>query len=269
MSNLIISELAIYPVKSMRQTPLKKSEIDMGGLKHDRRWMVVDAKGVMLTQRKLARLCLIQPELINPEIDCSLLLHAPDMPEIKVSVPDGAAKRKVKVWRDEVNACDGGDEIAAWLSRFLDLQCRLVYFPDNEIRIVDQSYARPEDHTAFSDGFPILLTTQASLDDLNSRMNETITMVRFRPNIVISGSEAFAEDYWKILKVGDIFLRIVKPCSRCVIPSIDIASAERGSEPTKTLITYRKHDNKIIFGQNVIADGHGIIEIGMQVEVVE
>lgn len=269
MPDLIISELAIYPVKSMRQIPLKKSVIDMGGLKHDRRWMVVDAEGVMLTQRKLASLCLIQPELINPEIDCSLLLHAPAMPEIKVSVPEGAAMRKVKVWEDEVNACDGGDDIARWLSQFLNVTCRLVYFPANEIRIVDQTYARPEDHTAFSDGFPILLTTQASLDDLNSRLNEVIPMARFRPNIVISGGEAFAEDRWKMLKVGDIFLRIVKPCSRCVIPSIDIASAERGSEPTKTLITYRKLNKKVIFGQNVIADGEGIIKTGMPVEVIE
>lgn len=269
MSDLVISQLAIYPVKSMRQIPLKKSEIDMGGLKHDRRWMVVDANGVMLTQRQLARLCLIQPELINPEIDCSLLLHAPDMPDIKVSVPDGAAKRKVKVWLDEVSACDGGDDIAQWLSRFLNVPCRLVYFPDNEIRIVDQTYARPEDRTAFSDGFPILLTTQASLDDLNSRMNEIIPMARFRPNIVVSGCQAFAEDHWKMLKVGDIFLRVVKPCSRCIIPSIDIASAERGGEPIKTLITYRKRDNTIIFGQNVIADGDGVIETGMPVEVIE
>jgi uncharacterized protein YcbX len=176
MSNLIISELAIYPVKSMRQIQLKKSLIDMGGLKHDRRWMVVDAKGVMLTQRKLAHLCLIQPELINPESDCSLLLHAPDMAEIKVSVPDGAAMQKVKIWQDEVYACDGGDEVARWLSQFLAITCRLVYFPDNEIRIIDQTYARPGDHTAFSDGFPILLTTQASLADLNSRMNEILSM---------------------------------------------------------------------------------------------
>lgn len=269
MPDLIISELAIYPVKSMRQILLKKTAIEMGGLKHDRRWMVVDAKGVMLTQRNLARLCLIQPELINPEIDCSLLLHAPDMPDIKVSVPDGAAMRRVKVWEDEVNACDAGDDVAVWLSRFLDLQCRLVYFPDNEIRIVDQTYARPDDRTAFSDGFPILLTTQASLDDLNSRMNETIAMARFRPNIVVSGGKAFAEDHWKILKVGDVFLRVVKPCGRCVIPSIDIASGERGSEPTKTLITYRKRGNKIVFGQNVIVDGDGTIETGMSVEVIE
>lgn len=268
MSNLIISELAIYPVKSMRQIQLQKSSLQFGGLKHDRRWMVVDTNGVMIVQRKVARLCLIQPELLNPEVDCSLMLSAPDMPVIKIDVPDGKIKCKAKVWEDECNAYDGGDEIANWLSQFLDLECRLVYFPDNEIRTVDQEYAQPKDHTAFSDGFPILLTSQASLDDLNSRMDEAIPMARFRPNVVVSGCEAFAEDEWQQLKVGDITLRIVKPCSRCVIPSIDIATAERTKEPTMTLISYRKHDNKIFFGQNVVADGEGKIEIGMKVIVI-
>lgn len=268
MSNLIISELAIYPVKSVRQIKLQKSSLQFGGLKYDRRWMVVDTNGVMITQRKVARLCLIQPELINPEIDCSLSLNAPDMLEIKVSVPDGSIKRSVKVWDDCCNAHDAGDEVANWLSDFLNIECSLVYFPDDEIRIVDQTYARPDDHTAFSDGFPILLTSQASLDDLNSRMDEVIPMARFRPNVVVSGCEAYVEDDWKQLKVGDIALRIVKPCSRCVIPSIDIATASRCEEPTKTLIAYRKHDNKIFFGQNVVADGEGEIEVGMKVIVI-
>ena len=264
MSDLFISQLAIYPVKSMRQIQLQKSELQFGGLKHDRRWMVIDDKGVMVTQRQVARLCLIQPELLNPEVDCSLKLIAPAMSDITVSVPDGSVTCTVKVWDDEVSAYDAGDEIANWLSKFLNIECRLVYFPDDEIRIVDQTYARPNDQTAFSDGFPILLTTQASLDDLNSHMEENISMERFRPNIVISGNEPYAEDKWKQLKVGGITLRIVKPCSRCVIPSIDIATAEKAEEPIKTLIRYRKRDDKIYFGQNAIADGEGELEVGMK-----
>ncbi|MCW8831043.1 MAG: MOSC domain-containing protein [Gammaproteobacteria bacterium] len=263
MSKLIISELAIYPVKSMRQVSLKKSAMDMGGLKYDRRWMVVDADGVMITQRKVVRLCLIQPELTAR----GLMLTTEAMPEIKVSIPDGRVSRKVKVWNDECNACDGGDEVASWLSEFLKIECRLVYFPDGETRIVDQDYAQPNDQTAFSDGFPILLTSQASLDDLNSRMDEDVPMARFRPNIVVSGCEAFAEDNWKQLQVGDISLRIVKPCSRCIVPNVDIDSAERRKEPVKTLASYRKRDNKIFFGQNVVADGEGELEVGMEVKI--
>jgi uncharacterized protein YcbX len=263
MSELNISQLAIYPVKSMRQIQLQKSAMQFGGLKHDRRWMVVDNKGVMVTQRNIARLCLIQPELLNPNVDCSLKLSAPAMPDIEVNVPDGGISCKAIVWEDECNASDAGDEVANWLSEFLNIECRLVYFPDDEIRIVDQNYAKPNDQTAFSDGFPILLTTQASLDDLNSRMDESIPMERFRPNVVISGSEAFAEDEWKQLKVGNIRLRIVKPCSRCVIPNIDIKTGEKTKEPIKTLLSYRKCDDKIFFGQNVVADGEGELEVGM------
>jgi uncharacterized protein YcbX len=269
MSDLIISELAIYPVKSMRQIQLKKSSLQFGGLKHDRRWMVVDSDGVMITQRKVARLCLIQPVLLEPDVDCSLKLSATDMPDINVSIPDGKVTSKAKVWDDECNAFDAGDEVANWLSQFLEMECRLVYFPENEIRIVDQDYAQPNDQTAFSDGFPILLTTQASLDDLNSRMDESIPMARFRPNVVISGCEAFAEDDWKKLKVGDMTLRIVKPCSRCIIPNVDIDSAERCKEPIKTLVTYRKRDHNVFFGQNAVADGSGLLEVGMKAEVVE
>jgi len=268
MSNLVISELAIYPVKSMRQVQLKKSEMDMGGLKYDRRWMVVDADGVMITQRKVTRLCLIQPELLNPEIDGSLKLSAPDKQNINISVPDGRVICKAKVWDEECNTYDAGDEAANWLSDFLNMECRLVYFPDDEIRTVDQDYAQPEDRTAFSDGFPILLISQASLDDLNSRMDEAVSMARFRPNIVISGCEAFAEDDWKQLTIGNITLRIVKPCSRCIVPNVDIDSAERCKEPIKTLTTFRKRDHKVFFGQNVVADGEGELEVGMRVTIV-
>ncbi|MDH5612536.1 MAG: MOSC domain-containing protein [Gammaproteobacteria bacterium] len=268
MPDIVISELAIYPVKSMRQVQLHASQIHLGGLKNDRRWMVVDPQGVMITQRKVARLCLIQPRLTNPEIDCSLLLEAPGMPQIKIGIPDDSIICNVRVWNDHCRAHDAGDEIAKWLSQFLNLECRLVYFPDNEIRIVDQDYAQPNDHTAFSDGFPILLISQASLNDLNSRMREDIPMTRFRPNIVVSGCEPFAEDNWKKIKAGNVNFRIVKPCSRCIIPNIDIDTAERCDEPTKTLITYRKRDNKIFFGQNVIADGEGRLDVGMTVLLV-
>lgn len=268
MSALTISELAIYPVKSMRQIQLQESALQFGGLKYDRRWMVIDDSGVMVTQRNVARLCLIQPELLNPEIDCSIKLSAENMSDISVTVPDGSHTCKAKVWDDVCNAYDAGDDIASWLSEFLNIECRLVYFPDNEIRIVDQTYGRPNDQTAFSDGFPILLTSQASLDDLNSRMNENIPMARFRPNIVVTGCEAFAEDRWTQLKVGDIYLHIVKPCSRCIIPSIDITNATKGVEPIKTMLAYRKRDNGIFFGQNIISNGQGSLAVGMKVHIV-
>lgn len=265
MSKLSVSELAIYPVKSMRQVPLKSATIEMGGLKNDRRWMVVDVNGRMITQRQQSRLCLIQPELTNQGIR----LHTPGFADLQVTIPSANKTRMVTVWRDSCTAYDAGEESAQWLSKFLGVECGLVYFPENEVRVVDQAYAQQGDRTAFSDGFPMLLISQASLDDLNTRLATPIPMARFRPNIVIKGCEPYAEDEWQQLKVGELTLRVVKPCSRCVIPSIDIETAERTGEPTKTLSSYRRKDNRIFFGQNVVADGEGDIETGATVNMFE
>jgi hypothetical protein len=265
MSQLTITELAIYPVKSMRQVPLESAVIDMGGLKHDRRWMVVDADNRMITQRQQSRLCLIQPELN----DDGICLHAADLPDISVAIPNRSKTKTVSIWNDSCNAYDAGDKAGQWLSQFLGLECRLVYFPEDEVRIVDQTYAQQGDRTAFSDGFPMLLISQDSLDDLNMRLASPVPMARFRPNIVVSGCAPYAEDNWHRLKIGDLEMRIVKSCSRCVIPSIDIETAERTGEPTKMLSSYRRQDNKILFGQNVVVDGEGDIKTGMMVEVLQ
>lgn len=265
MTNLTVSELFIYPVKSCREIKQCSTVVESFGLKNDRRWMVVDSNGVMLTQRKIAKMCLIQPEIT----ETGLILNTATMDSIHVKTPTQNNKADVKVWADHCQAFDAGDEAARWLSHILATECRLVYFPENEFRQVDLDYANEGDKTAFSDGFPLLLISQPSLDDLNQRLPSPITMNRFRPNIVLDGCKPFAEDSWKKIRIGDITFRIVKPCSRCVIPSINIETAEREDEPTKTLTGYRKQDNKIFFGQNVIADGIGPIETGMSVEVIE
>jgi len=265
MTSIFVSDLSIYPLKSCREINKNSSRVEKFGLQNDRRWMVVDQHGVMLTQRKIAKMCLIQPELT----DSGLVLKAVNMDNLVVEIPPSSKNVNVKVWEDHCKAYDAGNEAASWLSQFLSTTCRLVYFPDNEFRQVDLDYANKGDKTAFSDGFPLLLISQASLDDLNQRLSTPITMNRFRPNIVITGCKPFAEDSWKKIKIGDITFRIVKPCSRCVIPSINIETAVREDEPTKTLARYRKQDNKIFFGQNVIADGLGIIAVGMPVEIIE
>lgn len=265
MTDIRVTELAVYPVKSFAQISLTSARVESFGLQHDRRWMVVDHNGKFITQRQQSRMCLVQPELIENGVRLSV----PGMPSIDILKPQSTERFQVTVWHDHCNVLDAGDEAAAWLSQFLDIDCRLVYFPDDEVRTVDQTYAKPSDKTAFSDGFPLLLISQASLDDLNSRMQTPIPMVRFRPNLVVNGCGAFAEDKWRRLRIGDVTYRVAKPCSRCVIPSIDIQTAERGAEPTRTLLAYRKRDNKIYFGQNVIADGMGEIQVGMPVEILE
>ncbi|MCG6887083.1 MAG: MOSC domain-containing protein [Proteobacteria bacterium] len=260
-----LSELAIYPVKSCAQIRQDAIRIDRFGPHRDRRWMVVDNKDMFLTQRKLGRMCLIQPELM----ESGVLLHAPGMPDLMITRPTSGVSRTVRVWQDHCQALDAGDAAAAWLSEFLTTDCRLVYFPEQMRRAVDPDYARPGDVTAFSDGFPFLLISQASLDDLNRRLVTPIPMARFRPNLVVTGCEPYAEDTWHRLRIGELTFRVVKPCSRCVIPTIDLATGERGEEPTRTLATYRKRDNRIYFGQNVIADGEGELQVGVSVEVLE
>lgn len=264
---LNLSQLAIHPIKSCAQIELQKADISAFGLSMDRRWMLVDETGCMLTQRKHASMCLIQCQLSSS--GSKLNVSAPGMSMFEVLRPTASSTRSVQVWNDTCNALDCGDEAANWFSHFLNTPARLVFFPDGEFRQCDLNYAEPGEKTAFSDGFPYLLVSQASLDDLNSRLTTAVEMKRFRANLVVSGSEAFAEDNWKRIRIGEINFRLVKPCSRCVIPSIDPANAVKTAEPLKTLSQYRMRNNKIFFGQNLIAEGSGELSIGMPVEILE
>jgi len=275
MSPLEVSELAIYPVKSCAQIPVKQAYVEDFGLSQDRRWMVVDHNGKFITQRQQPRMCLIQPKLITASLNTpasyehDIIIEGPGMDALRVTMPSDKISRYVTVWRDQCHVVDCGDVVAQWLSQFLEVKCRMVYFPPDEFRQVDLAFAQAGERTAFSDGFPILLISQASLDDLNSRMDAPIPMLRFRPNLVVSGCDSFAEDNWRRIKIGGLILRVVKPCSRCVIPSIDTRSAVKGIEPLRTLLTYRKRENKIYFGQNVIAMGRGKLAVGMPVDILE
>jgi len=275
---ITLSQLAIYPIKSTAQISLQEAHISPFGLEMDRRWMLIDEKGVMLTQRKFARMCLIQSEIG----DNTLSVSAPDMQDLSIATDRASKTIEANVWNDTCNAQDCGDEAASWFSDFLKTPARLVFFPQNEIRQVDLDYAQQGDITAFSDGFPYLLISQASLDDLNAKLDSPVSMSRFRPNLVVTGTDAFAEDSWKRIRIGDITFKLVKPCSRCVIPSIDPLTAEKSAAVVKTLSQYRMHDHKIFFGQNIIAEGQGELiqgtlkperqvgmQVGMQVEILE
>ncbi len=263
MHEFKVSELAIYPVKSFAQISLNSVFVDGFGFSGDRRWMVVTEDGNFVTQRQYPKMCLVRQYLLENGIRLSVT----GMPDLIVTESSCVTQCKVIVWNDCCNVLDAGDEAADWVSRFLGFGCRLVFFPEDGFRQVDRNYAKAGDKTAFSDGFPLLLISQASLDDLNGRLDSPIEMVRFRPNLVVSGCDAFAEDDWKRLQIGDITFRVVKACSRCVIPCIDPLTGERGKEPLKTLNGYRRRGNQVYFGQNVIAEGTGRLEVGMAVRV--
>ncbi len=266
MSAILLSELYFYPVKSLRGVKLERAPVDRRGIHFDRRWMVVDPAGGFLSQRQLPRMALVGTRLIPG----GLRLCAPGMPDLEVPFEEGEGEvLQVEVWSDLCQARSAGAAADRWLSRFLGRPCRLVYLPAESRRAVDPDYAAPEDETGFSDGFPFLLISQASLDDLNDRLPEALPMRRFRPNLVVTGCAPYAEDRWRRIRIGDISFRVVKPCSRCAIPTIDPETAEKEAEPLRTLNRYRRRDNKVYFGQNLLHDGTGTLETGMAVEVLE
>jgi len=262
MSSVSVSALYIYPVKSLAGIALESSRVDALGLVNDRRWMVVNEVGRMITQRSHPRMALITPRLEGEALTLELAGKAP----ITVTESSDGERIPVRVWDDEVEAITSDPDVDWWLSEVLGEPARLVRFPRDARRQVDRDYARAGDLTAFSDGFPILLIGQASLDDLNSRLDQPLPMRRFRPNIVVSGAKPYAEDDWKEMEIAGMHFRIVKPCSRCVVTTVDPDTGEvTGDEPLRTLATYRKQGNKVMFGQNVIPDNAGILRIGDRV----
>jgi len=263
---LSVSALYVYPIKSCRAIDLKAVRFDAGGPTYDRRFMVVDENGRFLTQRELPRFALIEAKLGPMSIGVS----APGMPALKVAMTQRDPKRiPVQIWEDRGEAEDTGENAASWFSQFLQRECRLVRVPEDGLRPVDPRYARAPAEVGFADAYPVLLTSEASLTDLNGRLAQNVPMSRFRPNIVVRGGDAYAEDSWKQIRIGELVLDVVKPCSRCVTINVDQLNAQQSKEPLATLATYRTRDNKVYFGQNCVHLGYGSIRVGDSVEVLE
>ncbi len=264
MSGITLSEINVYPVKSFAGIALSSVLLDQLGPVGDRRWMLVDESGAAITQRNQPRLALVQTQ-IGPH---GLTLHFGDE-KLELTVPSAsAARRRVKIWSDELVALDAGDDAAAWLAAKLGLNCRLVYIPNDRARAVNSHYARAGETVGFADAFPLLLISQASLDDLNGRLDSPVQMNRFRPNLVVTGCEPFAEDSWKRIKIGDVEFDVAKPCERCVIPSIDQGTGERDKNINRVLASFRRRDRKIYFGQNLLYQEVGILRLSQCLEVL-
>jgi len=264
MPDLRLASLHVYPIKSCGGLSPADWDVDDFGLRHDRRWMIVTPDGEFLTQREQPRLALVRPELRNG----SLVLRAPGMPELALPlVPPARQRKKVHVWNDITEGVPVGPEAAQWLSRFLGELVQLVWMPNDVIRPTDPEYALGH-RVSFADGFGFLLIGSASLAELNRRLEKPLPMNRFRPNLVVSGAEPFAEDDWRELRLAGLELTIVKPCARCVTTTTDQETAERGVEPLKTLATFRKRNGKVMFGQNLVHRGTGRLAVGAPVQVV-
>lgn len=255
MTDITLSGLYIYPIKSAAGISLQRAQVQPRGLEFDRRWMVVDGNHKFMTQRKHAKMALIQVAIT----DDALAIAAPDMPRLQVPLrmdDVGGDRLTVEVWGDQCSALATGAESSAWFSQFLGQDCQLVYMPDSSDRPTEHGKFGDEQQVSFADAFPFLLISEASLADLNRRLQERqatpIPMNRFRPNLVVAGCEAFAEDAWTHIQLGTHRLTVAKACSRCVIPSIDQATGIKAKEPLPTLLTYRHWDSNIWFGQNLI-----------------
>ncbi|MCE9644876.1 MAG: MOSC domain-containing protein [Chloroflexi bacterium] len=263
----ILSNLTYYPIKACRGFDTAESQVERMGLANDRRMMVVTPEGEFLTQREHAKLALITPALKND----SVTLSAPDFDSIQFAVQKTGIPMSVNIWKSKgVSAIDQGDESAQWLSDWLGVSVRLVHIADGFKRKLNPEFAvSAEDHTGFADGYPILIISEASLQDLNSRLDSALPMNRFRPNLVVKDCEPFAEDAWKRIKIGDVEMALVKPCPRCEVTTIDKETLETSREPLKTLGGYRKREGGAMFGMNVIPLNEGWIKTGMSVEILE
>lgn len=264
---MILQAIYLYPVKSLGGIAVKGWPLDEFGLKFDRRWMIVNPEGRFLTQRQHPAMAKIATQ-IDPDRGRLKLIH-PQVGEVKVPLPDDEqARTPVSVWRSHVNAVPVSESVDQWLSKAIGVACRLVWFPEDEIRQVNPNHARKGEKTAFSDGYPFLLTSQASLDDLNGRLREPVPMIRFRPNLVVSGCQPYAEDTWARITIADLPFRVVKPCARCVVTTIDPERGARvGREPLETLFAYRRHGKEAWFGQNCIHEQQGDLQVGDPVRI--
>ncbi|NIP58358.1 MAG: MOSC domain-containing protein [Gemmatimonadetes bacterium] len=258
-----LTRLTYYPVKSCRGVALDRAVVGPRGIRGDRRWMVVDAGGRFLSQRSWPRMCLIRPR----PLPGGLRLDAPRAEPLLVEDGEqGRTRVTVEIWGHRTEAVDAGTDAARWFSDFLGVSCRLVRHADDALRRVDPDYARSDaDQVGCADGFPFLLTSETSLSALNDRLPEPLPMDRFRPNLVVAGTEAFAEDAWETIRVGDVVFSVVKPCTRCSITTVNQETGDKGEEPLKTLADFRRGPGGVEFGQNLIHHGTGTLETGDEV----
>lgn len=263
-----LTQINIYPVKSCKGMTVTRAALTPFGLLNDRRWMAIDANGSFLSQRTIPRMALIEPLLTGN----SLVLKAPDTETIEIPIElSTKSTRTVKIWDDVCSAQDCGDGIAQWFTKFLRIDSRLVMMGSTFDRSVTAKYSKHRDLVSFADAFPLLLISSASLHDLNERLDLPIPMNRFRPNLVVSGCEPYAEDHWKRFKLGELSFDVSKPCARCTVPTVDQTNGTKGKEPLITLSTYRKgNNNDVFFGQNLINEQKsGELVLGMEVSVLE
>ena len=262
-----LTEINIYPVKSLAGISLQSSDVEDRGLKYDRRWVLVDQTNTFFTQRDFPEMALIRVSIENEGLK---LQHKTKNVE-PLFVPfkfEHTESKNVVIWDDTVIGEFYNNQIDQWFSDLIGINCRLVKMPDTTHRTVDEKYAKNK-IVSFADAYPLLIIGEESLADLNERMEVQLPMNRFRTNLVFSGGNPFDEDGWKKFQIGNTIFTAVKPCARCVITTTNQDTAERANEPLKTLATYRKQDGKVMFGMNVISESPGKINVGEKIKLID
>ena len=261
---LRVASLHIYPVKACAGISVEVMDLDSQGPVGDRRFMIVDPDGRFITQREEPALALVRPTWSAD----GLRLEAPGLTPITVEA--GETRRRVQVWRSELEAVDAGDEAADWLSTKLNRLVRLVAMAPDVRRPIDAPHGQGPTSVAFADGFPLLVTHAASLRELNGRLDEPVGMDRFRANIVIEGGAPWEEDGWRGLRIGDAEIALPKPCERCKVVTVDPQTGATSREPLRTLATYRCVTGAgVIFGQNGVHAAPATIEVGDDAEPLD
>ena len=260
-STLVLQEIYLYPIKSLGGISVSQALVEERGFRYDRRWMLVDKKGDFVTQRQHPQLALLQVALSETQLE----VFSKRDPSQRVAfdldlVSD--QELQVSIWGDQVLARVVSAELSRWFSDFLEMELDLVVMPESSHRKMDPRYAVQEESVSFADGMPYVMIGQASLDDLNGRLSDPVGMDRFRPNLVFSGGEAYVEDQFKQLQIGEVEFQVVKPCARCVMITVNQQTGEKGKEPLATLATYRTVNNKVYFGQNAVALAPGMVRVG-------
>lgn len=267
METYTLSHLYIYPVKSLGGIEITTAKVQARGLEHDRRWLLIDTDNQFLTQRAYPQMALIKVLLENDKL-IFFHQHYPDA-TLTIGLQQFTdALLNVGIWDDTCKANPVSKQADEWFSEVLGLECRLVRMADDEQRLVEKNYAFAGETVSFADAYPFLIIGQSSLKDLNDRLENPVEMKRFRPNFVFSGGEPYQEDSWKNFTINEIQFAGVKPCARCILTTVNPDTGEIDSkEPLRTLATYRKKNNKIYFGQNVLPITFGEIKVGDTIKV--
>lgn len=279
---MIVSKLFIYPLKSCQGIELEQAQVNIKGFDWDREMMLVSGSGKFITQRQFPQLAKVTVEIVEQNI--SLNTSDGTLSPLSFTPTSTGATMEVEIWRDRILAIDQGNNVAQWFHQLLNLEvgkvCRLVRQSATHVRLLDKKY--PSDNynpITFADNYPVMLTATASLEELNQRIvdihkqqQQDIPMNRFRPNIVLETVEPFIEDTWSIIKIGDIKFTVVKPCSRCIVTTIDQEQGEKNKlkEPLNTLGTFRQFGEQgVLFGENMIPQNEGTIKVGDRLQIIE